>query len=80
MILAEVKDYAGVNLKDNANNLLPKLFDHLPENNYFLSDVLPIRVIRILCKCFGDLVANIFIHEENVFSSFQYKILFQLYR
>ncbi|CAF4055395.1 unnamed protein product [Rotaria magnacalcarata] len=54
MILAEVKDCAGASLEDNVNDLLPKFFDHLPENNCFSSDVLPIRVIRILCKIFGD--------------------------
>ncbi|CAF4178390.1 unnamed protein product, partial [Rotaria sp. Silwood2] len=37
LILAEVKDCAGVNLEGNVNDLLPKFFDHLPENNCFLS-------------------------------------------
>ncbi|CAF4422155.1 unnamed protein product, partial [Rotaria sp. Silwood2] len=62
-ILAEVKDCAGVNIEENVNDLLPKFFDHLPDNNCLLSDVLPIRVIRILCKFFGDPVGNIFTHE-----------------
>ncbi|CAF1288923.1 unnamed protein product [Rotaria sordida] len=64
MILAEVKECTDVNIEENVNDLLPKFFDHLPDNNCFLSDVLPIRIIRILCKFFGDPVGNIFTHED----------------
>ncbi|CAF4021138.1 unnamed protein product [Rotaria sp. Silwood2] len=60
----EVKECAGVNIEENVNDLLPKFFDHLPDNNCFLSDVSPIRVIRILCKFFGDPVGNIFTNED----------------
>ncbi|CAF4512882.1 unnamed protein product [Rotaria socialis] len=64
MILAEVKECAGIDMEENVNELLPKLFDCLPDNNYSLSDALPIRIIRILCKLFGDPVANIFTYGD----------------
>ncbi|CAM4839800.1 unnamed protein product [Rotaria magnacalcarata] len=64
MILAEVKECAGIDMEENVNELLPKLFDCLPDNNHFLSDALPIRIIRILCKLFGDPVANIFTYGD----------------
>ncbi|CAF3691429.1 unnamed protein product [Rotaria socialis] len=64
IILAEVKECAGIDMEENVNELLPKLFDCLPDNNYSLSDALPIRIIRILCKLFGDPVANIFTYGD----------------
>ncbi|CAF3847856.1 unnamed protein product, partial [Rotaria sp. Silwood1] len=64
LLLAEVKETIGVDLNENVEDLLPKFFECLPDNNYFLSDVLPIRVIRILCKKFGDSVSNVFTYQE----------------
>ncbi|CAM4827088.1 unnamed protein product, partial [Rotaria magnacalcarata] len=64
LILAEVKDTVGVDINKNTNDLLPHFFDCIPDNSCFLSDVLPFRVIRVLCKIFGDPVGNIFTHED----------------
>ncbi|CAF4313498.1 unnamed protein product, partial [Rotaria magnacalcarata] len=64
LILAEVKDTVGVDINKNTNDLLPHFFDCIPDNGCFLSDVLPFRVIRVLCKIFGDPVGNIFTHED----------------
>ncbi|CAF4796842.1 unnamed protein product [Rotaria socialis] len=63
LILAEVKDTVGVDINTNTNHLLPHFFDCIPDNGCFLSDVLPFRVIRVLCKIFGDPVGNIFTYE-----------------
>ncbi|CAF1297573.1 unnamed protein product [Adineta steineri] len=82
MILAEVKESTGIDIEENVNVLLPKFFDHIPDNNCFLSDVLPIRVIRVLCKLFSDTVANIFTYEEVLTPGPCMKILdnkFELY-
>ncbi|CAF1357077.1 unnamed protein product [Adineta steineri] len=82
MILAEVKESTGIDIEENVNVLLPKFFDHVPDNNCFLSDVLPIRVIRVLCKLFSDTVANIFTYEEVLTPGPCMKILdnkFELY-
>ncbi|CAF1163253.1 unnamed protein product [Adineta steineri] len=82
MILAEVKESTSIDIEENVNVLLPKFFDHIPDNNCFLADVLPIRVIRILCKLFGDTVANIFTYEEVLIPGPCMKILddkFELY-
>ncbi|CAF3973258.1 unnamed protein product [Rotaria magnacalcarata] len=64
LILAEVKDTVGVDINKNTNDLLPKFFDCIPDNGCFLSDILPFRIIRILCKIFSDSVANIFTYED----------------
>ncbi|CAF1348898.1 unnamed protein product [Rotaria sordida] len=64
LLLAEVKESVGVDLNENVEVLLPKFFECLPDNNCFLSDVLPIRVIRILCKKFGESVGNVFTYQE----------------
>ncbi|CAF4580412.1 unnamed protein product [Rotaria socialis] len=64
LILAEVKDTVGVDINKNTNDLLPHFFDCIPDNSCFLSDVLPFRVVRVLCKIFGDPVGNIFTHED----------------
>ncbi|CAF3060653.1 unnamed protein product [Rotaria sp. Silwood2] len=82
LLLAEVQETAGVDLVENVKDILPKLFDCIPDNNCFLSDVLPIRVIRVLCKKFGDSVGNVFTHDEVLVSYPCIKILdnkFELY-
>ncbi|CAF3773158.1 unnamed protein product [Rotaria magnacalcarata] len=48
----------------NTNDLLPHFFDCILDNGCFLPDVLPLRVIRVLCKIFGDPVGNIFTYED----------------
>ncbi|CAF5054031.1 unnamed protein product, partial [Rotaria magnacalcarata] len=48
----------------NTNDLLPHFFDCILDNGCFLPDVLPFRVIRVLCKIFGDPVGNIFTYED----------------
>ncbi|CAF4207787.1 unnamed protein product, partial [Rotaria sordida] len=63
LLLAEVKESVGVDLNESVEVLLPKFFECLPDNNCFLSDVLPIRVIRILCKKFGESVGNVFTYQ-----------------
>ncbi|CAF1297592.1 unnamed protein product [Adineta steineri] len=82
MILAEVKESTDIDIEENVNVLLPKFFDHIPDNNCFLADVLPVRVVRILCKLFGDTVKNIFTYEEVLTPGPCMKILddkFELY-
>ncbi|CAF1586208.1 unnamed protein product, partial [Adineta steineri] len=37
MILGEVKESTGIDIEENVNVLLPKFFDHIPDNNCFLS-------------------------------------------
>ncbi|CAF1957432.1 unnamed protein product [Rotaria magnacalcarata] len=64
LLLAEVKETAGIDLNENIDTLLPKFFECLPDNNCYLSDVLPIRIIRILCKRFGDSLGNVFTYQE----------------
>ncbi|CAF1622806.1 unnamed protein product [Rotaria magnacalcarata] len=64
LLLAEVQETVGIDLNENVDTLLPKFFECLPDNNCYLSDVLPIRIIRILCKRFGDSVGNVFTYQE----------------
>ncbi|CAF4251898.1 unnamed protein product [Rotaria magnacalcarata] len=62
-------------LERNVELLLPLLFEKLPDNAMFVSDVLPVRVIKLLCNYFKDPVANIISDKDPVTPNPYIKIL-----
>ncbi|CAF5187679.1 unnamed protein product [Rotaria magnacalcarata] len=60
----EVKMIENVDIENNVSELLPRLFDKLPNNSLFIMDLLPIRIIKLLCKQFHQPVGHILVDSE----------------
>ncbi|CAF0832633.1 unnamed protein product, partial [Didymodactylos carnosus] len=54
LLFADVQMLTGVNVEKAANEKLPDLLDKIGDNNQFLSDIIPIRCIKILGSIFND--------------------------
>ncbi|CAF4214881.1 unnamed protein product, partial [Adineta steineri] len=57
----EVKMIENIDIEQNVNEILPRLFDKLPNNSLFVMDLLPIRVIKLLCKQFNQSISHILV-------------------
>ncbi|CAM4847246.1 unnamed protein product [Rotaria magnacalcarata] len=60
----EIKMIENVDIENNVSELLPRLFDKLPNNSLFIMDLLPIRIIKLLCKQFHQPVSHILVDSE----------------
>ncbi|CAF2080041.1 unnamed protein product [Rotaria magnacalcarata] len=64
LMFEEVKMIENVDIENNVSELLPRLFDKLPNNSLFIMDLLPIRIIKLLCKQFHQPVGHILVDSE----------------
>ncbi|CAF4557677.1 unnamed protein product [Rotaria socialis] len=64
LMFEEVKMIENVDIENNVSKLLPRLFDKLPNNSLFIMDLLPIRIIKLLCKQFHQSVSHILVDNE----------------
>ncbi|CAF1158403.1 unnamed protein product [Adineta steineri] len=62
----EVKMIENIDIEQNVNEILPRLFDKLPNNSLFVMDLLPIRVIKLLCKQFNQSISHILVDNEPI--------------
>ncbi|CAF2152989.1 unnamed protein product, partial [Rotaria magnacalcarata] len=63
-LFIRVKMIENVDIENNVSELLPRLFDKLPNNSLFIMDLLPIRIIKLLCKQFHQPVSHILVDSE----------------
>ncbi|CAF4744039.1 unnamed protein product, partial [Rotaria sp. Silwood2] len=54
LVFEEVRMTTDTDIERNVELFLPMLFEKLPDNSMFISDVLPIRVIKLLYDHFKD--------------------------
>ncbi|CAF3234312.1 unnamed protein product [Rotaria sp. Silwood2] len=54
LVFEEVRMTTDTDIERNVELFLPMLFEKLPDNSMFISDVLPIRVIKLLYHHFKD--------------------------
>ncbi|CAM4825845.1 unnamed protein product [Rotaria magnacalcarata] len=61
-----VKMIENVDIENNVSELLPRLFDKLPNNSLFIMGefAIPIRIIKLLCKQFHQPVGHILVDSE----------------
>ncbi|CAF3795882.1 unnamed protein product, partial [Adineta steineri] len=65
----EVKMIGNIDIEQNVNEILPRLFDKLPNNSLFVMDLLRIRVIKLLCKQFNQSISHILVDNEPIVPS-----------
>ncbi|CAF1604454.1 unnamed protein product [Adineta ricciae] len=66
LMFEEVKMIENIDIEQNVNEMLPHLFEKLPNNSSCVMDVLPIRVIKILCKHFNQSISHILFDNEPI--------------
>ncbi|CAF1453005.1 unnamed protein product [Adineta steineri] len=90
IMFEEVKMIENIDIEQNVNEILPRLFDKLPNNSLFVMgeittvgseqqknlysyfifslclDLLPIRVIKLLCKQFNQSISHILVDNEPI--------------
>ncbi|CAF1413510.1 unnamed protein product [Rotaria sordida] len=66
LIIEEIKMIDNVDIEQNVSEILPRLFDKLPNNALFIMDLLPIRIIKLLCKQFKQSINHVLVDNEPV--------------
>ncbi|CAF3502492.1 unnamed protein product [Rotaria sordida] len=64
LIFEEVRMTTDIDVEHNVELFLPALFEKVPDNSMFISDVLPIRLIKLLYKNFKDPVLHVLTEKD----------------
>ncbi|CAF3367851.1 unnamed protein product [Rotaria sp. Silwood2] len=64
LVFEEVKMLMNVDLSKEVRRQIPILLDKLAETPVFIADSLSIRLIKVLCRKFGETVQHIFCEKE----------------
>ncbi|CAF1375267.1 unnamed protein product [Rotaria sordida] len=64
LIFEEVRMTTDIDVEHNVELFLPALFEKVPDNSMFISDVLPIRLIKLLYKNFKDPVVHVLTEKD----------------
>ncbi|CAF4165901.1 unnamed protein product [Adineta steineri] len=64
LVFEEVKMLMNIDLSKEVRRQVPVLLDKLVETHAFISDSPPIRLIKILCRKFGETIQHIFSENE----------------
>ncbi|CAF1237741.1 unnamed protein product [Adineta ricciae] len=64
LVFEEIKMLVDLDLRKEVRRQVPILLDKLVETNSFIADVPPIRLIKILCRKFGETIQHIFCEKE----------------
>ncbi|CAF4097291.1 unnamed protein product, partial [Adineta steineri] len=66
LILEEIRITTDIDLEQNVESFLPFLFEKLPDNSMFISDILPIRVIKLLYQYFKDPISYVLTEKDPI--------------
>ncbi|CAF3796765.1 unnamed protein product [Rotaria sp. Silwood1] len=66
LIFEEVRMTTDIDIELNVELFLPDLFEKLPDNSMFISDVLPIREIKLLFQYFKDPISYVLTGKDPI--------------